>query len=162
MPPLPAQPLLDTLRLNSGMIKRQLNGISHEETLIQPPFQANCMNWTLGHLLTSRDAMLELLSLPPVLTPTEKKIYDRGSLPLADSAIASPLESLLGRHETSARQLRAALESASQSSLEMPCDFGGGMPLGEALAFLLWHETCHTGQLELLRQLAGKNDQVIK
>jgi hypothetical protein len=34
--------------------------------------------------------------------------------------------------------------------------------LGGVLAFLNWHEAYHVGQLELLRQLAGKNDQVIK
>lgn len=32
--------------------------------------------------------------------------------------------------------------------------------LGAALPFFLWHESYHTGQLELLRQLAGMNDKV--
>ena len=31
----------------------------------------------------------------------------------------------------------------------------------EFLHFLLWHETYHTGQTELLRQLTGVNDKVI-
>jgi hypothetical protein len=33
--------------------------------------------------------------------------------------------------------------------------------LGDEIEGLAWHETYHLGQLELLRQLAGKNDQVI-
>ena len=32
---------------------------------------------------------------------------------------------------------------------------------GEQIAFSNWHETYHVGQLELLRQLAGKDDKVI-
>jgi hypothetical protein len=34
-------------------------------------------------------------------------------------------------------------------------------PRGAALAGLLWHETYHLGQLELLRQLAGTDDALI-
>ncbi len=37
----------------------------------------------------------------------------------------------------------------------------GPMPLIEALSYVQWHESYHTGQLEMLRQLAGKNDKVI-
>jgi uncharacterized damage-inducible protein DinB len=33
--------------------------------------------------------------------------------------------------------------------------------MAERLAFAHWHETYHVGQLELLRQLTGKNDKVI-
>jgi hypothetical protein len=32
---------------------------------------------------------------------------------------------------------------------------------GQQIRFSHWHETYHVGQLELLRQLAGKNDKVI-
>jgi methionine salvage enolase-phosphatase E1 len=31
----------------------------------------------------------------------------------------------------------------------------------ERLQSLVWHETYHIGQLEPLRQLAGKNDKII-
>jgi hypothetical protein len=33
--------------------------------------------------------------------------------------------------------------------------------VGKQITFLQWHETYHLGQLEPLRQLAGKNDKVI-
>jgi hypothetical protein len=33
--------------------------------------------------------------------------------------------------------------------------------IGERLTFANWYETYHVGQLEFLRQLAGKNDTVI-
>jgi|GEM_PF-5021639 len=38
---------------------------------------------------------------------------------------------------------------------------GADQDVGAQLSFLSWHETYHTGQTEYLRQLAGKDDQVI-
>ena len=39
--------------------------------------------------------------------------------------------------------------------------WSGTIPLAEALSLAQWHEAYHIGQLEQLRQLAGKNDKVI-
>jgi hypothetical protein len=33
--------------------------------------------------------------------------------------------------------------------------------VGDRIAGLHWHETYHTGQLDILRQLAGKDDGVL-
>jgi uncharacterized damage-inducible protein DinB len=159
----PKQNLIDTIRLNNLIIHRQLRDLTHEETLLQPPFQANCMNWVLGHLLTGRDGMLSMLQLPKVLSAQELATYDRGSAALsAESNLDSPFNSLKARLDQSLEQIIAALESLPEESLAENTEFGGKGPLGGEIAFLLWHETYHTGQLELLRQVAGKNDQVIK
>lgn len=59
-------------------------------------------------------------------------------------------------------RIQAALHSAGSDGLARALPQGGEeAALGEALASLHWHETYHTGQFELLRQLAGKNDAVI-
>lgn len=158
----PKKNLIDTLRLNGVIINRQLRGMTHAETLLQPPFQANCMNWVLGHLLTERDGILSMLQLVQVLSAEELAIYDRGSLALTAANLASPLDSLKARLDQSLGQIVTALENMPQENLEINVDFGGKSRLGAEIAFLLWHETYHTGQLELLRQVAGKNDQVIK
>ena len=39
--------------------------------------------------------------------------------------------------------------------------FLGKTTLGQVVFFLYFHDTYHTGQLEALRQLAGKDDKVI-
>jgi uncharacterized damage-inducible protein DinB len=158
----PKQFLIDTIRLNAVIINRQLRRLTHDETLIQPPFQANCMNWVLGHVLTGRDGILDMLQLPKVLSAEELEIYNRGSSALTSSNLASPLDSLKARLEQSLGQIATAIENMPQENLQVNVDFGGKGPLGGEIAFLLWHETYHTGQLELLRQVAGKNDQVIK
>ena len=40
-----AQSLLDDYRTNTGLIHRIVDGVSDEESLLQPPFPANCLNW---------------------------------------------------------------------------------------------------------------------
>lgn len=157
--PSPAK-LAENFRFTTRLIHMQADGLTHAESLLLPPFRANCFNWVLGHILTSRDTCLRLLGLPVSLSPAELATYDRGSQPLTDPATATPLESLLSKLDDTASRLSAAL--SAEPDLERLVTFGRGeQPLGEVIAFLHWHETYHTGQLELLRQLAGKNDQVI-
>ena len=154
--------LLDFFKTNNILIHRQTRGVTHAESLLKPPFRANCMNWVLGHILTGRGTCLELLGLPPVLTEEERKIYDRGSDELEDTETASDLENLIKKLDRSLDQISAALQAMPPEQLAAPVNFGvQPKPLAEALHFLMWHETYHTGQLEPLRQLAGKNDKVI-
>ena len=62
--------------------------------------------------------------------------------------------------KTSTRWLRAA-PSLPIALAEVVETRFGERPVGQHVAGLHWHETYHTGQLELLRQLAGKNDAII-
>ncbi len=55
------------------------------------------------------------------------------------------------------------LETLSQKTFEdmfVPIKDMQQHPLGQSLLYSATHESYHTGQLELLRQLAGKDDQV--
>lgn len=157
--PSPAK-LAENFRFTTRLIHMQAKDLTHAESLLLPPFRANCFNWVLGHILTSRDTCLRLMGLPLSLTPEELAVYDRGSLPLTDPAAATALETLLAKLDDTAERLSAAL--SAEPDLDRRVTFGRGeQPLGEVIAFLHWHETYHTGQLELLRQLAGKNDQVV-
>lgn len=156
------QALAERFHFNARLIHMQAQDVTHAESLLQPPFRGNCFNWVVGHILTSRDTCLRLLELPPTLSAEELAIYDRGSEPLTDPGLAAPLESLLQKLDEADQRLRAALEPMPEASLAREVSFGRQpQPLGEVLAFLQWHETYHLGQLELLRQLAGKNDKVV-
>lgn len=154
--------LLNFFKTNNIIIHRQVRGLTHEESLLKPPFRANCLNWVVGHILTGRGTCLSLLGLPPVLTEEARLLYDRGSEELNQLEKASLLEDLIEKLDRSLAQITVALQVMTEEQLVSPVNFGTQpQPLGEALHFLMWHETYHTGQLELLRQLAGKNDKVI-
>ncbi len=156
------QTFIDIYEQNHNVLHKQVEGITHDESLLQPPFRGNCMNWVVGHILGIRDQCLKLMGLPGMLSEYEQKVYGYGSEPLTNAAQAVDLDVLLKRLDESLGILVSGLACLEPEDLEREVRiWRGPMPLGEAIAYMQWHESYHTGQLELLRQLAGKNDHVI-
>ena len=156
------QALAERFHFNARLIHMQARGLTHAESLLQLPFRGNCFNWVVGHILTSRDTCLRLLEQPTTLSAGQLAVYDRGSEPLTHAEQAAPLEDLLAKLDEADCCLSTALEPLDEAELARAVAFGRQpQPLGEVLAFLQWHETYHLGQLELLRQLAGKDDKVV-
>jgi uncharacterized damage-inducible protein DinB len=152
--------LVGTYRRLNGIMQSQTSGISHEESLLQPPFRANCMNWVIGHIVQSRDIMLMVLNGEGQLSAEEAALYKRDSEPITDGAKALPLEHLLQLYQRSTERLIAMIIDASHEVL-LTWHEETQSTILERLQSLVWHETYHIGQLEPLRQLAGKNDKII-
>lgn len=147
---------------NHNVLHMQLKDVTHAESLIQPPYRGNCLNWVVGHILGIRDECLKQLGQPGLLTEAEKKMYGFGSEPITEGVPATELESLLERLDQSLGMVIDELNCLSPEEMEREARiWRGPVPLREAIAFIQWHESYHTGQLEQLRQLAGKNDHVI-
>ena len=145
--------------VNYRVIQRQLDGLTHEDSLLQLPFRGNCLNWVLGHIIASRNGVLNLLGEASIWNDEEAAPYISGSEPITGPE--SPhlhLEKIMAALEQSQAQILAALERTSQEALNQP---DGDGTVGDSLSFLYWHEAYHVGQTEYLRQLAGKNDKVI-
>jgi hypothetical protein len=157
--------LVEALENNFGVLQRQVNGLTHEDSLLQLPFRGNCLNWVIGHLVERRDRMLELLDKPPLLTAEQTIRYQRNSEPITSGDDALPFEKLLADLATAQEQLLGLLSAMSSDDLMVVGkQIVVGPPpqsIGEWLHFLIWHETYHTGQTEILRQLTGINDKVI-
>jgi uncharacterized damage-inducible protein DinB len=153
--------LVEVYERTYRVILMQTEGLSHADSLRQLPFRGNCMNWVLGHIVMHRDKVLELLGEKPVMKLGDSDLYNRGSDPIREGKPALTLEELLAALEQTREQLTAALQSASPADLEARADEGGQQTKLERIQFLQWHETYHLGQLEILRQLAGKDDAVI-
>lgn len=146
---------------NLRVIKRQVEGLSHADSLLQPPFRGNCMNWILGHMLESRQLCVLLLGQEDFMQADELKRYLYNTEPiLQDSEDILHLETLLTLFERSEALLAIGLAETSDEAWETKKVEGDDL-IGERIHFVSWHETYHLGQLELLRQLSGKNDKVI-
>src|SRR5690349_4008335 len=87
--------LIEGLENNFGVLQRQINGLTHEQSLLQLPFRGNCLNWVMGHLVERRDRMLELLDKAPFLTAEQRTRYERNSPPVLNGDDAMPFETLL-------------------------------------------------------------------
>jgi uncharacterized damage-inducible protein DinB len=155
--------LADAFAQNVEIIEEQVNGLTHADSVLQPPFRGNCLNWVLGHIVAKRDSILETLGEQPLLSPAQAARYDYGSEPVTcDGGDILKLDHLLDALRRGQPRLAAGLERASDQDLARPLDFAGRTMTAAGKAFFLYyHDTYHTGQTELLRQLAGKNDKVI-
>ncbi len=146
---------------DAWVIEQQVKGLSHQDSLLQLPFRSNCFNWVLGHIVVHRDKALQALGKGPTLNANQTQVYQRGSDPILDQESAVPLVTLLEALKDSQETLLTQLKEMSDKKLATYWDQEKEISIGERLIFLQWHETYHIGQLEILRQLAGKDDKII-
>lgn len=161
------QNLISTLNGNQWVIDKQTEGLSHEQSMIQPPFRANCMNWVIGHIAEHRDWMLRAIDETTLMPAKQVELYRRGSEELQAGDEVVRLEILLDYLHRSKDCLVAKIESATVEFLSEKPQHGvlfeslKEKTRIERLQGLIWHETYHVGQLELLRQLAGTDDAIL-
>ncbi len=158
------QDLLDSYEHNLDVLKRQTAGLSQEDSLLQLPFRANCLNWVVGHILTNRVNVLKLLGVEDVLPDVDLSLYYKESEPiLGPGKGVLVLSELLGHLETTQKLLEAALVEETPESLQRKASYSGRpeRTLAAWLLFLFYHDCYHLGQTELLRQAAGTEDKIV-
>jgi uncharacterized damage-inducible protein DinB len=155
--------LIAGLERNLSVIKAQTEGLSHADSVLQPPFRGNCLNWVLGHMADTRNGMLQLLGEEAILSENHAKRYGYGSEPVCgDAGDILTLEQLIAVLKQGQSALAARLEGITPEELAQETEsFLGTTTLGKLMFFLFWHESYHVGQTEILRQLAGTDDKVI-
>jgi hypothetical protein len=160
---LTTQDFIQLYAIEQGIIERQTAGLTQADTLIQPQPSGNCMNWVLGHLLETQLGVLALLGQAAPIDLAEVAIYRRESEPIrGNQAGVLSLERLLEHHRTVTTLIGARLAEMSDADFATVITRGERtMTVGYRLFFLHFHYSYHVGQLELLRQLAGKIDKVI-
>ena len=155
--------LVDGFALNKRLIELQTKGLSHADSLTQTPYNINCMNWVLGHIAVNRDNVMHLIGVEPLLSEVESSRYQSESNPITEDYLhVLPLERLLEIIADGQERIEAALEALDENQLQAKIQVGERMmPLGSRLYGFYFHDTYHTGQTELLRQVAGTNDKVV-
>ena len=138
---------------NTWLIQHTLEGVTHEESLWQLPFKANCANWVLGHILAGRQIALEALGATAFWEEAWVRRYRSGSAPVTDGEDALPFERLLADVGQSQELLEEALRACTEADLDRIGDVGRGeRPAWQEVSGRSWHETYHVGQLGTLRQ----------
>ena len=150
--------LAELFTFNHRATHMNLEGLTHEDSLVQPPAGANCLNWVLGHVVASRNEILELLGEPPTWTEQESARYDRGSKGIHDAAEARPLPELITAFDRSQERILAGCARLTPERLAER--FSERHTIAQRLGFLQFHETYHVGQMGLLRRIAGKEGAI--
>lgn len=159
---LSPQDLSEAFARNVMIIKMQTEGLTHEDSLRQLPFNGNCLNWVLGHIAMYRDQILTMLGESPIMDGQGIR-YQTDSDPMTEAdAQTCSLEELLTWIDHTQERLSAALLSMDEAALSRELTRGERKTtVSKQLFFGYFHESYHVGQTELLRQLAGKNDKII-
>ena len=156
--------LVKMFELSYGAINRNLQDLSHEDSLVLPENGGNCLNWVLGHTVLTRGAILMLAGTPPVLTGERLVAYRRGGHPEGTEGFVD-LATLRGWLDDTQQQLIPALAALSEEDVECPVPEEQRRPpltgsIADALIRLHFHECYHCGQIGLLRRLAGKEGAI--
>ena len=145
-------------------IQRNLQDLSHSDTLITPQNGGNCLNWVLGHVVVARNTALTLTGGTPIAIGEKLALYQRGSAPCAGDQLLD-LATLRGFLDDIHQLLVPALAAMPDSSLTSSVPAPYNRPpltgsVGDALIRLHYHEGYHNGQIGLLRRMAGKEGAI--
>jgi uncharacterized damage-inducible protein DinB len=155
-----ATELSNLFHVSHYAITANLEGFTHEDSLRTAPGGGNCANWILGHIVASRNGVLQILNEESALHGAVAERYKRGSQPIAHGQDAAHLETLVRALQDSQRRILAALARATDLDLAKPAAApaipSGDPSVGGQLSFLHFHESYHSGQLGLLRRILGR------
>lgn len=149
--------------LNHRVTHRNIQDVTHEESLVPPAPAGNCLNWVLGHVLATRNLVLASLGEPPVLDAAKAAPYERGAtppLPVEDALRLEEIVAALDCSQTTIASKMPALEDGALAQIFSGPPPLGTTSLGERLATLSFHEAYHVGQCGLLRRLLGKANAI--
>lgn len=135
---------------NRDVLKKNLEVISSEESLVFPLGEANCANFILGHLIFIRNAMIQMLGGSPVWNNNEHLFYNRGAVPKEHLIEFLDFQTLQNFLEASNDELEKGLSTLEAMEEEQIENFAG----------LMLHEIYHAGQLGYLRGLLGKEGAI--
>lgn len=145
------------------LMLRQVEGLSHADSLLQPQPGGNCLNWVMGHLVVNLVDILKVLDgVPPADLP-DLSHYGYGSEPVCgeDSGVLK-LPVLLESYSQLTNIITDRVAQMTTSDFDEEIDFWQGKSRrGYVAFFYFFHHTYHLGQLEPLRNLAGRTEKVI-
>lgn len=147
-----AESIIRDYELHNRLIHRFAEGISHEESILQLPFEHNCMNWILGHIVTNRSHVLETVGTAHAWQEEVRALYHQDTPPVTLESPSVPFENLIAYLDESIDLLKVVLENVSEGFFEeLHGNYRGEKTRYTHVSSFHWHETFHVGQLEILR-----------
>lgn len=154
--------LLHSLGLANFVVNKNHGGITHRESLVSPQAEGQTFNWVLGHIVRTRNEILELIGKKSLYPRNKFEVYSPKGF-TAEKAVH--VEELKNCFNALQSELEEGVRSLSAEKLHEPASLrpGGDSTdtVGSVLATVFWHEAYHAGQLGIIRRVVGK-EGVIK
>lgn len=152
MPTQKTQSVIEDYAFHNMLIHRFVDGITHEESVLQLPFEHNCMNWILGHIVTNRSHVLETVAAPHAWQEEVRALYHTDTPPIEPESKSVRFGNLIKYLDESLALLRSVVENVSDEWLdETHSNYRGEKTRYAHVTGFHWHETFHVGQLEILK-----------
>jgi hypothetical protein len=145
------------------ILLKQTDDLTHQESLLQPEPGGNCLNWVMGHLVINLLDILKALGGAASISLPELDHYGFGSEPVhGDEAGVIELSVLVDAYALLTKTITDRLAQMSETDFDQQIEFWQGQSRrGYVAFFYFFHNTYHIGQLEQLRNLAGRTEKVI-
>lgn len=139
------------------VIARNIDGMTHADSLAPVAGGGNTANWILAHTVNVHNQIMEIIGAPPVWQSAdlERAHYTRQ---INDDASSIDWDTLVEKFNASRDACLAALAAISDEALaeKMPAPTGAETTRAGLLGFLVVHQCYHAGQLGMSRRAAGK------
>jgi uncharacterized damage-inducible protein DinB len=153
--------LLLSLKFSGIVVNKNCEDLTHAESLIHPEAEGHSFNWVLGHMVRTRNEILELLGKKPLFQKDKFSIYSPKGF---DPGKALNMEELQASFNTLQDELSKGIQSLTPEKLRQPASLLPGEEpkdtIGSILATVLWHEAYHAGQLGIIRRTVGKPGKI--
>jgi len=155
--------IISQLQFAQWAASRNLEGISHEESVIRPDWGANDSNWILGHVVAVRNKLLPAVGEEAPWDDTRTGAYVAGSTD--DTSGRLPFDELRSAFDTTFQRLTAGIARLDDAALDQKAPFSPGArnpdeTLRSLLCKIVVHESYHIGQIGILRRSMGKEGAI--
>lgn len=149
--------LVHQVRFAQMLLHKNLEGVTPEQSLVEPDPGGNSLNWVVGHICFARNSMLKIMRGAGHLPGDALKIYGRGGDYSRETAVGL---GMLVTHHTAMQQLLIdGLCEISEEQFAAPAPFSPvddpQETVGSLLTKTIAHEMYHAGQAGLLRRILG-------
>ena len=134
------------MKYNGFVFKKNLEEVSNEDSLTIADDRINSINWVAGHLVNSRDDLLENVGYDRILQPEYAEYYGRGKK-LPGPGVAIDIETIQKDYDRLTDEINKVLSEGDDEK-------------DQQVAFFMFHESYHAGQLGVIRKLLGKEGKM--
>lgn len=149
--------LITCFTMSSYVLERNLEGLSHEDSLRQPVPGGNCLNWVMGHIVQARNRTLKLVGAKPLFEFEKFAAYEWDPVTSAEGAL--PFDELVENYKMLQEPLLEGIKGLREEDMAAKAQFGPTSDPDETVGSMLpkvaFHEAYHVGQTAMLRRLAG-------
>jgi len=141
------------IRRNTGILNLLLKGMTADQ-LATPLGESNTVGWIVGHLTRYRGDLLRAIGGTVELEDWEAG-HERGA---EKQAVGIDLDLVLPAFENRGKLLMDRIHGLTDEFLKQKSERvlpDGGDDMGGFVSFLIWHETFHLGQIDLIQAGLG-------